>query len=71
MHDGDFEIMCDASDYAIGAALEKKEDKKSLMIYYANKTLDSTQYNYTTMEKESWLLSFPYKSSGLTLWGLL
>ena len=47
-----FEIMCDASDYAIGAVLGKREDKKSFVIYYASKTLDSAQANYTTTEKE-------------------
>ena len=40
-----FEIMCDASDYAIGAVLGQREDKKAFMIYYANKTLDSAQSN--------------------------
>ena len=47
-----FEIMCDASDYAIGAVLGQRENKKAFVIYYAGKTLDSTQSNYTTMEKE-------------------
>ena len=47
-----FEIMCDASDYAIGAVLEQREDKKAFVIYYASKTLDSAQANYTTTEKE-------------------
>ena len=44
--------MCDASDYAIGAVLGQREDKKSFVIYYASKTLDSAQSNYTTTEKE-------------------
>ena len=44
--------MCDASDYAIGAILGPREDKKSFVIYYASKTLDSAQSNYTTTEKE-------------------
>ena len=47
-----FEIMCDASDYAIGAVLGQREDKKAFVIYYASKTLDSSQANYTTTEKE-------------------
>ena len=46
-----FEIMCDASDYAIGAVLGQREDKKAFVIYYASKTLDSAQANYTTTEK--------------------
>ena len=44
--------MCDANDYSIRAVLGKREDKKAFVIYYASKTLDSAQSNYTTMEKE-------------------
>ena len=47
-----FEIMCDASDYDIGAVLGQREDKKAFVIYYNSKTLDSAQANYTTTEKE-------------------
>ena len=47
-----FEIMCDVSDYAIGSFLGQREDKKAFVIYYASKTLDSAQANYTTTEKE-------------------
>jgi hypothetical protein len=44
--------MCDASDYAIGAVLGQRKDKKPYVIYYASKTLNSAQMNYTTTEKE-------------------
>ncbi|KAJ4756908.1 Retroelement pol polyprotein-like [Rhynchospora pubera] len=47
-----FELMCDASDFAIGAVLGQKKDKKSVAIYYASKVLDPAQANYTTTEKE-------------------
>jgi RNase H-like domain found in reverse transcriptase len=47
-----FEIMCDASDYTVGAVLGQRVDKKSHAIYYASKVLDETQVNYTTTEKE-------------------
>ncbi|XP_057487288.1 uncharacterized protein LOC130773354 [Actinidia eriantha] len=47
-----FELMCDASDYAVGAVLGQKVDKKSHVIYYASKTLNEAQQNYTTTEKE-------------------
>ena len=53
-----FEIMCDASDYAIGAVLGQREDKKDFVIYYASKTLDSAQANYTTTEKEFLVVVF-------------
>ena len=41
-----FEIMCDASDFAIGAVLGQRVDKKLNVIHYASKTLDSAQKNY-------------------------
>ena len=53
-----FEIMCDASDYVIGAVLREREDKKDFVIYYASKTLDSAQSNYTTTEKEFLVMVF-------------
>ena len=45
-----FEIMCDASDYAVGAILGKRFDKKLNVIHYASKTLESAQRNYGTTE---------------------
>ena len=53
-----FEIMCEASDYAILAVLGQREDKKAFVIYYSSKTLDSTQSNYTTTEKEFLVVVF-------------
>ncbi|KAK1670258.1 hypothetical protein QYE76_058417 [Lolium multiflorum] len=47
-----FEIMCDASDFAIGAVLGQRVDKKLNVIHYASKTLDAAQRNYATTEKE-------------------
>ena len=47
-----FEIMCDASDYAVGAVLGQRVDKKLNVIYYASRTLDAAQRNYATTEKE-------------------
>jgi hypothetical protein len=47
-----FEIMCDASDYAVGAVLGQREDKLPHAIYYASKTLLEAQANYTTTEKK-------------------
>ncbi|CAM8942179.1 unnamed protein product [Rhodiola kirilowii] len=47
-----FELMCDASDYAIGAVLGQRVEKKLHVIYYVSKVLDGAQRNYTTMEKE-------------------
>jgi len=47
-----FEIMCDASDYAVGVVLRQRRDKKPYVIHYASKTLDEAQQNYTTTEKK-------------------
>ena len=47
-----FEIMTDASDFAVGAVLGQRKDKKLHVIYYASRTLDETQCRYTTTEKE-------------------
>ena len=47
-----FEIMCDASDYAVGAVLGQRIDKKPTAIWYASKTLAEAQMDYTTTEKE-------------------
>jgi hypothetical protein len=47
-----FEIMCDASDYAVEAVLGQSKDKKHYVISYASKTQTGPQLNYATMEKE-------------------
>ncbi|KAK1615857.1 hypothetical protein QYE76_021374 [Lolium multiflorum] len=47
-----FEIMCDASDFAVGAVLGQRVDKKLNVIHYVSKTLDAAQKNYATTEKE-------------------
>ncbi|RVW62704.1 hypothetical protein CK203_060325 [Vitis vinifera] len=35
-----FELMCDASDYAVGAIPSQREDGKPYVVYYASKTLN-------------------------------
>ncbi|CAN6707353.1 unnamed protein product [Malus baccata var. baccata] len=47
-----FELMCDASDYALGAVLGQRKDKRPHVIYYASETLNDAQLNYSTTEKE-------------------
>ena len=54
----EFEIMCDASDYAMGAVLGQKTDKMFRAIYYANKTFNEAQENYSTTEKEMLAMIF-------------
>ena len=47
-----FEIMTNASDFAVGAVLGQRKDKKLQVIYYASMTLDESQCRYATTEKE-------------------
>ena len=44
--------MCDESDLTIGAVLGQREEGKPYVVYYASKTLNEEQRNYTTTEKE-------------------
>nr|GEW66312.1 DNA-directed DNA polymerase [Tanacetum cinerariifolium] len=47
-----FELMCDASDFAIGVVLGKRQEKNFRPIYYASKTMTEAESTYTTTEKE-------------------
>ena len=48
----ELEIMCDASDFAMGAILGQKAEKVFKAIYYASKTFNEAQENYSTTKKE-------------------
>ena len=56
-----FELMCNASDHAIGAVLGQRIDKLPRVIYYASKTLNDAQLNYLTTEKKFLALVFALK----------
>nr|GEX97255.1 hypothetical protein [Tanacetum cinerariifolium] len=47
-----FELMCDASDFAIGAVLEQRKTRNFQPIHYVSKTMTEAQIHYTTTEKE-------------------
>ncbi|BBN70080.1 transposable element gene [Prunus dulcis] len=47
-----FELMCGASEYAIGAVLGQRVNKLPHVIYYAIRTLNDAQLNYSTTKKE-------------------
>nr|GEZ67702.1 reverse transcriptase domain-containing protein [Tanacetum cinerariifolium] len=43
-----FKLMCDASDFAIGAVLGQRHEKHFRPINYASKTMNDAKTNYTT-----------------------
>ncbi|GKA19603.1 putative nucleotidyltransferase, ribonuclease H [Tanacetum coccineum] len=55
-----FELMYDASDFAVGAVLGQRIDGKFKPIYYASKTLNNAQEHYTTTEKELLAVVFSF-----------
>ena len=55
-----FELMCDASDYAIGAILGQKRERIFQVIHYASRTLNDAQLNYATTEKEILAIVFAF-----------
>ena len=56
-----FELMCDASDYAIGAVLGQKRERIFQVIYYVNRTLNDAQLKYATTEKELLAIVFAFE----------
>jgi len=53
-----FELMCDASNFAVGAVLAQRNGKLPHVIYYASRSLDTTQANYTTTKRELLVVVF-------------
>ena len=54
----EFEIMCDASDYVMGAILGQRTEKIFRAIYYVSKTFNEAQENYSTTIKEMLVMVF-------------
>ena len=50
--------MCDVSDYAMGADFGQRTEKIFIAIYYATKTFNEAQENYSTIEKEMLAMVF-------------
>ncbi|GJU88572.1 reverse transcriptase domain-containing protein [Tanacetum coccineum] len=55
-----FELMCDASDFAVGAVLGQKDGKNFHLIHFASKTLNPAQQKYTITEKELMAVVFAF-----------
>nr|GEX89851.1 reverse transcriptase domain-containing protein [Tanacetum cinerariifolium] len=71
-----FELMCDASDFVIGAVLGQRKTKHFQPIHYASMTMTEAQIHYTTTEKEmlaalKYLLSKQHAKPRLLWWVLL
>ncbi|GJX37612.1 retrovirus-related pol polyprotein from transposon TNT 1-94 [Tanacetum coccineum] len=55
-----FELMCDASNFAVGAMLGQHEGKHFRPIHFASKTLNNAQQNYTVTKKELLVVVFAF-----------
>nr|GFA22737.1 reverse transcriptase domain-containing protein [Tanacetum cinerariifolium] len=60
--DQPFELMCDASDYAVGAVLGQRVEKYFRPIHYASKTMNQAETNYTTTEKEMLAVVYAFEN---------
>nr|GEX45445.1 reverse transcriptase domain-containing protein [Tanacetum cinerariifolium] len=56
-----FELMCDASDFAIEAVLGQRQDKHFRPIHYASKTMTEAESNYTTTKKEMLAMVYAFE----------
>nr|GEX78621.1 reverse transcriptase domain-containing protein [Tanacetum cinerariifolium] len=57
-----FELMCDASDFAIDAVLGQCQEKHFRPIHYASKTMIEAESNYTTTKKEMLAVVYAFEN---------
>nr|GFB10775.1 reverse transcriptase domain-containing protein [Tanacetum cinerariifolium] len=62
-----FELMCDASDFAIAAALGQRQETYFRPIHYASKTMIEAESNYTTTKREMLVVVYAFEK----LWSYL
>nr|GEU69535.1 retrovirus-related Pol polyprotein from transposon 17.6 [Tanacetum cinerariifolium] len=55
-----FELICDASEYAVRAVLGQKDGKHFHPVYFASKTLNAAQQDYTVAKKELMAIVFAF-----------
>nr|GFA42121.1 reverse transcriptase domain-containing protein [Tanacetum cinerariifolium] len=60
--DQPFELICDASDYDVGAVLGQRIEKHFRPIHYASKTMNQAEANYTTTKKEMLAVVYAFKN---------
>nr|GFA79571.1 reverse transcriptase domain-containing protein [Tanacetum cinerariifolium] len=60
--DQPFKLICDASDYAVGAVLGQRIEKHFRPIHYASKTMSQAEANYTTTEKEMLAVVYAFEN---------
>nr|GEX21431.1 transposon Ty3-I Gag-Pol polyprotein [Tanacetum cinerariifolium] len=60
--DQPFELMCDASDFAVGAILGQRIEKHFRPIHYASKTMNQAEANYTTTKKEMLAVVYAFEN---------
>nr|GEW26395.1 reverse transcriptase domain-containing protein [Tanacetum cinerariifolium] len=60
--DQPFELMCDASDYAVSVVLGQRVEKHFWPIHYASKTMTQAKTNYTTTEKEMLAVVYAFEN---------
>nr|GEU83450.1 reverse transcriptase domain-containing protein [Tanacetum cinerariifolium] len=56
-----FKLMCDASDFDIGAILGQRHEKHFKPVHYASKTLTDAESKYTTREKEKLAVVYAFE----------
>nr|GEW90385.1 reverse transcriptase domain-containing protein [Tanacetum cinerariifolium] len=65
--DQPFDLMCDESDFAVGAVLGQRIEKQFRPIHYTSKTMTKAESNYTTIEKEMLAVIVTMDSSSLRI----